>query len=180
MWDLPRPGLKPVSPALAGGFLTTAPPGKPSPVLFFLTLLHLLLPPSLASLRAAWGWHIVACGGHGHTHRFTRAWGSRGALCPSGCPFLLLLLPTSCMLGLPYLGKKTLCLLAFLSNETWCSSLPLPSWWTVETLPSPQHLTGHSFSLQPSPSTDAPKGHPASSWLNQGALLCPAQVPCSP
>ena len=29
MWDLPRPGLKPVSPALAGGFLTTAPPGKP-------------------------------------------------------------------------------------------------------------------------------------------------------
>ena len=29
MWDPPRPGLKPVSPALAGGFLTTAPPGKP-------------------------------------------------------------------------------------------------------------------------------------------------------
>ena len=29
MWDLPRPGLKPMSPALAGGFLTTAPPGKP-------------------------------------------------------------------------------------------------------------------------------------------------------
>ena len=30
LWDLPRPGLEPVSPALAGGFLTTAPPGKPS------------------------------------------------------------------------------------------------------------------------------------------------------
>ena len=29
MWDLPRPGLEPVSPALAGGFLTTLPPGKP-------------------------------------------------------------------------------------------------------------------------------------------------------
>ena len=29
MWDLPRPGLKPVSPALAGRFPTTAPPGKP-------------------------------------------------------------------------------------------------------------------------------------------------------
>ena len=28
MWDLPRPGLEPVSPALAGGFLSTAPPGK--------------------------------------------------------------------------------------------------------------------------------------------------------
>ena len=29
MWDLPGLGLEPVSPALAGGFLTTAPPGKP-------------------------------------------------------------------------------------------------------------------------------------------------------
>ena len=28
MWDLPRPGLEPVSPALAGGFSTTVPPGK--------------------------------------------------------------------------------------------------------------------------------------------------------
>ena len=32
MWDLPRPGLEPVSPALAGGFSTTAPPGKPFPL----------------------------------------------------------------------------------------------------------------------------------------------------
>ena len=30
MRDLPRPGLKPVSPALAGRFSTTAPPGKPN------------------------------------------------------------------------------------------------------------------------------------------------------
>ena len=29
MWDLPGPGLEPVFPALAGRFLTTAPPGKP-------------------------------------------------------------------------------------------------------------------------------------------------------
>ena len=29
MWDLPRPGFEPMSPALAGGFLSTAPPGKP-------------------------------------------------------------------------------------------------------------------------------------------------------
>ena len=29
MGDLPGPGLEPVSLALAGGFLTTAPPGKP-------------------------------------------------------------------------------------------------------------------------------------------------------
>ena len=36
MWDLPRPGLEPVSPALAGRFSTTAPPGKP--FFFFLIL----------------------------------------------------------------------------------------------------------------------------------------------
>ena len=29
MWDLPRPGLEPVSPALAGRLSTTVPPGKP-------------------------------------------------------------------------------------------------------------------------------------------------------
>ena len=29
IWDLPRPGLEPMSPALAGRFSTTAPPGKP-------------------------------------------------------------------------------------------------------------------------------------------------------
>ena len=27
-WNLPRPGIEPVSPALAGGCLTTGPPGK--------------------------------------------------------------------------------------------------------------------------------------------------------
>ena len=34
MWDLPRPGLEPASPALAGRFSTTAPPGKPCPIIF--------------------------------------------------------------------------------------------------------------------------------------------------
>ena len=29
MWDLLGPGLEPVSPALAGGFLTTAPQKSP-------------------------------------------------------------------------------------------------------------------------------------------------------
>ena len=29
MWDLPRPGLEPLSPELADTFLTTATPGKP-------------------------------------------------------------------------------------------------------------------------------------------------------
>ena len=40
MWDLPRPGLKPVSPALAGRFSTTAPPGKPSILLFICISYH--------------------------------------------------------------------------------------------------------------------------------------------
>ena len=35
MWDLPKPGLKPVSPALAGRFSTTVPPGKPPMDEFF-------------------------------------------------------------------------------------------------------------------------------------------------
>ena len=41
MWDLPRPGLEPVSPASAGRFSTTAPPGKPH----LLPLLHIFLMP---------------------------------------------------------------------------------------------------------------------------------------
>ena len=35
MWDLPGPGLEPVSPALAGRFLTTASPGKSYPAVYF-------------------------------------------------------------------------------------------------------------------------------------------------
>ena len=40
MWDLPRPGLEPVSPALAGRFSTSAPPGKPPPFFFWTCLLR--------------------------------------------------------------------------------------------------------------------------------------------
>ena len=38
MWDLPRPGLEPVSPALASRFSTAAPPGKPES---FIVLTHI-------------------------------------------------------------------------------------------------------------------------------------------
>ena len=38
MWNLPRPGLKPVSPALAGRFSTTVSPGKPQ-----LSILYILV-----------------------------------------------------------------------------------------------------------------------------------------
>ena len=43
-WDLPRPGLEPVSPALAGRFSTTAPPGKPHTILLgYDPFVHLVL-----------------------------------------------------------------------------------------------------------------------------------------
>ena len=34
MWDLPGPGIKPASPALAGGFFTTESPGKSYGIFF--------------------------------------------------------------------------------------------------------------------------------------------------
>ena len=42
MWDLPRPGIEPVSSALAGRFSTTAPPGKPLMLIYYKTVIHLL------------------------------------------------------------------------------------------------------------------------------------------
>ena len=41
MWDLPRPGLEPVSPALAGGFLTTVPPGNSGNSFFIKKIYHI-------------------------------------------------------------------------------------------------------------------------------------------
>ena len=38
-WDLPGPGIKPMSPALAGGFFTTEPPG--TSLLVAILVLHL-------------------------------------------------------------------------------------------------------------------------------------------
>jgi len=38
MWNLPEPGIEPVSPSLAGGFFTTEPPGNlpaPATISFF-------------------------------------------------------------------------------------------------------------------------------------------------
>ena len=60
MWDLPGPGIEPVFPALAGGFLTTAPPRKSegSPVLLdgsisLPCLAHCTNPQAISSVLAA-------------------------------------------------------------------------------------------------------------------------------
>ena len=41
MWDLPGPGIKPVSPELAGRLLTTAPPGKSRDTRFKMQILSI-------------------------------------------------------------------------------------------------------------------------------------------
>ena len=46
MWSLPRPGIKPVSLALAGEFLTTGPPGKS----YFTPLMTSVLPVWILTL----------------------------------------------------------------------------------------------------------------------------------
>ena len=90
MWDLPRPGLEPESPALAGGFLTTAPPGKPNKLLLLILFTHV----------TSWGW----CDEPSFTDNATvsdpinnlakviptQGWDAdRGALHPGGVLFLL-------------------------------------------------------------------------------------------
>ena len=42
MWDLPGPGIDPMSPALAGGSLTTAPTGKPDHMVFILQFVNMV------------------------------------------------------------------------------------------------------------------------------------------
>ena len=42
IWDPPRPGLEPMSPALAGRLSTTAPPGKPENHVFQMKLYYSL------------------------------------------------------------------------------------------------------------------------------------------
>ena len=59
-WDLPGPGSEPVSPALAGGLLTTGPPGKP-----------LAFGVSVQQTKALGSPHRpINCPSHGHVRAF--------------------------------------------------------------------------------------------------------------
>ena len=59
MWDPPRPGLEPVSPALAGRLSTTAPPGKPSSLLWLCNLKGNTPGPPYFPLFCIIFWHDV-------------------------------------------------------------------------------------------------------------------------
>ena len=57
MWNLPRPGIKPESPASTDGFLTTGPPGDSSAHLFLLLIgSHSLLPRYALSISSQSWW----------------------------------------------------------------------------------------------------------------------------
>ena len=75
MWDLSGPGLDPVSPALAGGLLTTVPPGKsheysfesgcPASLILFPSWLPLALALEMPELDELQGWAGIASVGLG-------------------------------------------------------------------------------------------------------------------
>ena len=72
MWDLPGPGLEPMSPALAGGFLTTVPPGKSLHSLILNYLLRTLFSLYNLSLNDlihyhGYNYHLLAGGGREKT-----------------------------------------------------------------------------------------------------------------
>ena len=69
MWNLPRPEIKPVSPALAGESLITGPPGKSLQLAFTRMLVASWSSPECSSCQAeVQGLPLVRC-----THEDTRA-----------------------------------------------------------------------------------------------------------
>ena len=56
MWDLPRSGMEAVSSALAGGFFTTEPLGKPQIVVFNLLKNYLEINIKIHSVKLKMIW----------------------------------------------------------------------------------------------------------------------------
>ena len=54
MWDIPGPGIEPLSPALAGIFFTTEPPGKPRLLYFKMDGLSIFLLGLEKSIEVDW------------------------------------------------------------------------------------------------------------------------------
>ena len=85
MWDPPRPGLEPVSPALAGRFSTIAPPGKPPRLSFHSQQLS---PPWVRAPNPTFQ-HPAAL----HNRQLTTQAGMHRAVAQNMCA----LLPLSCL-----------------------------------------------------------------------------------
>ena len=54
MWDLPGSVIEPASPALAGRFFTTEPPGSPSIIVIITIFLKLLTSMRISTEIASW------------------------------------------------------------------------------------------------------------------------------
>ena len=80
MWDLPGPGLEPMSPALAGEFLTTVPSGKSQRRVFFKIFIYLFILSCAGSLFLCQGFLLLRQVG-ATLHRGARASHYRGLSC---------------------------------------------------------------------------------------------------
>ena len=87
MWDLlPGPGIEPMCPALAGRFLTTAPPGKSQGTVIFSSYppakISVLSCPILGAWEAHGGSHELLC--CSEFHFSTPTWHQGSPACPTG------------------------------------------------------------------------------------------------
>ena len=87
MWDLPRSGIEPVFPALAGGFFTTEPPGKPH-----VFILHFWLCPGFTAMHRSFS--VMEC-------ELLWLWGAGSAVAVHG-----LSCPAACRIFAPQPGIK--------------------------------------------------------------------------
>ena len=60
MWDPPRPGSEPMSPALTGGFFTTEPLGKPCAVFQILHLSDIIGYLSFSDDHVVWSFMVAS------------------------------------------------------------------------------------------------------------------------
>ena len=61
MWSLSSPGTEPMSPALSGGFLSTAPPGRSFYSFLKLIFIYVLIPHLLYPSICHWTFRLLPC-----------------------------------------------------------------------------------------------------------------------
>ena len=113
MWGLPRPGLKPASPALAGRFSTTAPPGKPYWYFFNWSIFHL----HCFRCIAKWFRHIhVYIYIHIHTHTYNTHIHTYIYSFSGSFPLQVV---TRCWIQFPVLHSRTLLFMCFIHSSLY-------------------------------------------------------------